>query len=152
MHQIYEDGGSFNFIYQIPQILYSSLISGAINSLIKVLAISENKIIEFKKLRIAKDLEKKRSILENYLYYKYIFYFIFNFILTLFFWYYLSRFCAIYQNTQIHLIKDTVISYGFSLLYPFGFLLIPGIFRIPSLSSRNKEYLYQFSKFIEIIL
>ena len=30
MHQIYEDEGSFNFIYQIPQIIYSSLISGII--------------------------------------------------------------------------------------------------------------------------
>jgi hypothetical protein len=27
MHKIYEDGGKFDFIYQIPQILYSTLIS-----------------------------------------------------------------------------------------------------------------------------
>ena len=152
MHKIYEDGGSFNFIYQLPQILYSALISGVINSLIRILAISENRIIEFKKIRTTRDLEKKRADMERCLYYKYIFYFIISFISTLFFWYYLACFCAIYQDTQIHLIKDTVISYGFSLLYPFGLYLIPGFFRIPSLSSRNKDYLYKLSRFIEIIL
>ena len=31
MHKIYEDGGSFNFIYQIPQILYSSIISSVLS-------------------------------------------------------------------------------------------------------------------------
>ena len=30
MHKIYIDEGSFNFIYQIPQIIYSALISGVI--------------------------------------------------------------------------------------------------------------------------
>ena len=33
MHQIYEDEGSFNFIYQLPQIAYSTLISFFIDSL-----------------------------------------------------------------------------------------------------------------------
>ena len=27
MHQIYEDEGDFNFIYQLPQIIYSTLLS-----------------------------------------------------------------------------------------------------------------------------
>ena len=34
MHKIYEDKGKFNFLYQIPQILYSTLISKFIDSLI----------------------------------------------------------------------------------------------------------------------
>ena len=65
-------------------------------------------------------------------------------------------FCAIYSNTQIHLIKDTLISFGISLLTPFGFYLLPGIFRISALSNRNKKskknktrkFLYIFSKFL----
>ena len=35
MHKIYEDKGKFNFLYQIPQILYSTLISRVIHSFIK---------------------------------------------------------------------------------------------------------------------
>ena len=48
MHKIYEDKGSYNFIYQIPQIIYSSLISGIINILIKYLALSQDSIVKLK--------------------------------------------------------------------------------------------------------
>ena len=41
MHKIYEEKGSFDFIYNIPQILYSSLISGFINGLIRTLAVTD---------------------------------------------------------------------------------------------------------------
>ena len=41
MHKIYEDKGSFNFIYQIPQIFYSSIISSIINIIVKTLSFSE---------------------------------------------------------------------------------------------------------------
>ena len=62
-------------------------------------------------------------------------------------------FCAIYKNTQVYLIKDTAISFGLSLLYPFGIYLLPGIFRIPALSNKknNRKYLYNFSKILQII-
>ena len=61
-------------------------------------------------------------------------------------------FCAIFINTQYHLIKDTLISFGLSLLYPFAINLAPGWFRIPALSAPNKkkEYFYKFSKFIQV--
>ena len=66
-------------------------------------------------------------------------------------------FCAIYSNTQLHLVKDTLISFGLSLLYPFGIYLLPGIFRIPALSNRNKKskknknkrILFIFSKILQ---
>ena len=62
-------------------------------------------------------------------------------------------FCAIYINTQIHLIKDTLISFGLSLFYPFCINLIAGIFRIPSLSDpkNNRNYLDNLSKLIQLI-
>ena len=62
-------------------------------------------------------------------------------------------FCAIYINTQLHLIKDILISYSSSLIYPFFIYLIPGLFRITSLSNKKnkKEYLYNLSKLIQLI-
>ena len=61
-------------------------------------------------------------------------------------------FCVIYKNTQIHLLKDTIISFSFSMIYPFGIYLLPGIFRIPALSNeKNKrEYMYKFSQFLQL--
>ncbi len=62
-------------------------------------------------------------------------------------------FCAIYVNTQIHLIKDTIISFVLSIISPFFIYLIPGFFRIPTLGKRKmqREYLYNFSKFLQMI-
>ena len=62
-------------------------------------------------------------------------------------------FCAVYINTQLHLIKDTSISFILSLIYPLAIYLLPGIFRINALSDtkHNKEYLYKFGKIIQKI-
>ena len=61
-------------------------------------------------------------------------------------------FGAIYINTQFHLLKDTLVSFGLSLLYPFGIYLLPGFFRIPALSDpkKEKQCLYRFSKILQI--
>ena len=48
MHKIYTEKGSFDFIYNIPQILYSSLISGFINALIQALSMTESNLIKLK--------------------------------------------------------------------------------------------------------
>ena len=61
MHKIYEEKGSFNFIYNIPQILYSSLISGFINGLIQILALTDSNIIEFKRKAKKKNVIIKKE-------------------------------------------------------------------------------------------
>ena len=82
----------------------------------------------------------------------YIFFFIGLFLL-IFCWYYLTAFACVYPNTQIHLIKDTLISFGISMSYPFVINLIPGLFRIPALRSekKDKEKLYKASKIIALL-
>ena len=45
MHKIYEEKGSFGYIYNIPQIIYSSLISGFIDGLIQELALTDSKLV-----------------------------------------------------------------------------------------------------------
>ena len=92
-------------------------------------------------------IEKTMKILS----YKFIAFFIVSFIFLLFFWYYLSCFCAVYENTQIHLIKDTIISFGLNMIYPLFIYLIPGIFRIISLRNKNKECMYRFSKILQLL-
>ena len=82
---------------------------------------------------------------------KFALFFFISLLLLLSFDYYICCFCGVYSNTQTHLIKDTIISFSLTLFYPFGTLLIPGIFRIPALHDKNKdsEYMYKFSKFIQ---
>ena len=40
MHKIYKDKGNFDLLYQIPQIIYSTLISKFIDTFIRRLALS----------------------------------------------------------------------------------------------------------------
>ena len=151
MHKIYEDEGTFNFIYQLPQIIYSTLISTALNILIQMLALSEDTILDFKKNKRKKNLNERVKKLKKVLRIKFILYFIICIILLIFFWYYLSMFCAIYSNTQNHLIKDTLISFGLSLLYPFGIYLLPGIFRIIALSSNKRKCIYKICLILQMV-
>ena len=154
MHKIYEDQGDFNIIYQIPIILYSSLICSVVNIIITSLSLSEKIILSLKKYNVNNvNIEEKITSIKRTLKIKFSFLFIILLLFLTFFWYYISCFCAIYKNTQIHLIKDTLISYGISLLFPIGLSLLPGIFRIPALKSKkaNKECLYKFSKIIQLI-
>ena len=81
---------------------------------------------------------------------KFALFFVISFIFLLVFSYYVICFCGVYINTQTHLIKDSVISFGISLLYPFGIYLLPGIFRIPALSNNKRKCLYDFSKFLQV--
>ena len=140
-------------MYQLPQIIYSSLISIVFNTLLKLLALSESDILTLKSKKEKKEINKKEEDLNKKLQIKFILYFIISTSLLLLFWYYLSMFCAIYKNTQLHLIKDTLISFGLSFIYPFGMNLLPGLFRIPSLSDKkgNRKYLYIISKILQMI-
>ena len=152
MHKIYEDEGSFDFVYQLPAILYSLLISIVLNMLLKLLALSNDTILDLKKRKEIKNIEEEKNNLEKKLNIKFVLYFILSFIFLLFFWYYLSIFGAIYRNTQNHLIKDTLISFGFSLLYPLGIYLIPGLLRIKALSEPKEKriILYKLSTILQI--
>ena len=153
IHQIYEDKGSYNIIKKFPIIIYSLLISSLINTFFKKLALSQELILKFKSNKKEADLEKRKDILDKKLKIKFILYFIISSLFLVFFWYYISVFFAVYINTQLHLIKDTSISFILSLIYPLAIYLLPGIFRINALSDtkHNKKYLYNFGKIIQKI-
>ena len=151
MHKIYKNNGAFNILYQIPQILYSTLVSTVINMLLKILSLSQKDILRIKKEKNNKIAMKKSKQIKHFIQIKFIIFFILSFLLLLFFWYFISCFCGVYKNTQKILIKDTLLSFGLSMLYPIGLNLLPGIFRIPSLKAKNKKCMYQTSEIIALI-
>ena len=148
MHKIYKDNGKFNLEYQIPQIVYSTLIVSGINTIINYFALTENDIISLKSIESTAIRERKKK----FTIYKVYIYFIISFLLLLFFSFYLCCFCFIYENTKIHLIKDTAISFCLDLIYPIFLCLIPGILRIIALKRNDKRYFYKFSQIIQEII
>jgi len=153
MHKINEDKGAFNIIFQIPQILYSTVISAVINLILKRLSLSDSQILSIKQeknLRNAKILGDKILVCLKI---KFIIFFIISFLFSLFFWYFIAGFCAVYKNTQNILIKNTLISFGLSMVYPLGLNLLPGFFRIPALRApkKDKNCLYKLSLLVAMI-
>ena len=153
MHKIYTEGGKYNFMYQIPKILYSSLISTVINTIIRHFSLSQENILELKKEKLI-NIDEKAFNIEKCLIFKFALFFKMSFIFLLLFWYYISCFCVVYKNTQLQLIKDILIGFALCLIYPLGLYLIPGIFRIPSLkaSKKNMKHLYKFSIMLQLIV
>ena len=151
MHKIYEDKGTFNFIYQIPQILYSTIISSVSTAIVKNFALTEQNILDIKQQNKKEKLPSAFAKALICTIIKFLFFSFFNLIFLGAFWYYLACFGAVYKNTQIQLISDTLISFGTSMIYPLGINLLPGLLRIPALKKKNKECLYKISKLLQII-
>ena len=80
-------------------------------------------------------------------------YFLFTFLFMCFFWYFIAAFCAVYKNSQVFFIKDSMLSLLISILYPFVLYLLPTALRILSLKDKKKrlKFLYVLSDLIPII-
>jgi hypothetical protein len=151
MHKLYIDYGKFDFLYNLPQTIYSSLLTGFLSFLFEKLSLSYNTLLKFKDKGYGNDVENKKVKEIKYLKLKSILFLIVGIIFLLFFWYYLSCFCAVYYNTQIPLIKDTLISFALSLLYPFPLTLIPTIVRIPALGKKSTCF-YRVSRILTFVI
>ena len=151
MHKVYQSKGKYDFIFQLPKIFYSSFITFIINTIIKTLALSEKNILYLKQFKDKKKLNRKIKEVLKCLEIKFNIFFIIGFIFLCIFWYYISVFCSVYVNTQIILIKNTILSFGLSLIYPFFLNLLPGFFRFPSLKSRKSPYIYKFGNIISLL-
>ena len=148
MHKIYVDYGKFDFIYQLPKMIYSLVISSILETLLNFLGIYEKDISELKKNKKNKENKENKEKTVMKMKIKIIIFFILINILLFLFWIYLGCFCAVYKNTQIHLLLDVTSSFSLSFLTPFVIILLPCFFRI--LSLRNKrgknKCLFKFSK------
>ena len=80
MNKINEDKGAFNFLFQIPQILYSTLICAIINVILKRLSLSEKQIIIIKQEAIYKKAENKSKKLKTCLMIKLAIFFFISFL------------------------------------------------------------------------
>ena len=156
MHVIYKNAGDYDFVYQIPQIIYSTIISMVISGIIFNLSLTQINVINIKNFSNERGTDEYINEFNKFIKrikIKFTIYFILNFLLLFLFWYYLASFCAVYKNTQWYLIIDVSISFGISLIYPFFINLFPGIFRIISLKDKNGSHkcLFYFSKMLQLL-
>ena len=150
IHEIYVNKGKYKISQHITRIIISFFISYFICLIIKYFSLSERDILkikhEYKKGKINDRIDKVKKCLSI----RYSCFYILSLILIIFFWYYLSSFCAVYRNSQIFLIINTTISFILSFIYPFFSNLIPTIFRIIAIKKHSK-CLFGINKIIQIL-
>ena len=149
MHEIFLNYGKYDFVQQIPQIVYTTIISNLLETFLCYLSLTDKHIYQIKNLSKHYEREGVFKILRC-IEFKLINFYIFIFILFIFYWYLVSAFCAVYKNTQIIFLKDALSSFILGIFLPFIIYLFPTTLRIISLKTKkhNLEYLFKLSNII----
>ena len=119
MRRKYVEGEELTFVDKIPQYIFSLIASHVVEVILCFLSMSDIHIYEIKALpKLEKNDERIFDILDKIRNRLRVF-FVFTFLVFLFHWYFISAFCAVYQNTQLTFLEDSGISIATSLIDPF---------------------------------
>ena len=120
MRRKYTQNQNMTFIEKLPQFIFTLLVAHALEVLLCYLGMTDTHFYEIKELP-SKDKKKGEKVMDilSKIKKKLVSFFCVTFILFLFFWYFISAFCAVYQNTQIIYLRDSMISFAISLIDPF---------------------------------
>ena len=153
MHRKYVQGEDLTFVEKIPQLLFTLIVSHIIEVILCCLSMTDTPIYEIKALSKKQNSGEKIIDIIDCMKSKLTIFFIFTFFLFLFYWYFISAFCAVYQNTQVIFLRDSGLSILTSFLDPFIIYGITTFLRIISLSVCFKKKLgciYKLSDTIPI--
>ena len=150
MTKLFLDYGKYNFIQQIPQVVYSTIVSKLIETLLCFLSMTDKYYYQIKKNKNSNtnSISKIQKCIKK----KIIFFYIFTIVMFIFYWYLITCFCAVYQNTQIAFIKDSLLSLLLDNLIPFAIYIFPALFRLISLKTKGvfAKCMYQLSNIIPL--
>ena len=149
-HNMYLNKSNLDFVSNIDKIIYATLISYVLQKLIAVATFTNSTIIQIKNC----EMKKKEEMIENVHYcvtIKCVMFFSLSIIMTIFFWFYIGCFCTFFPKTQIYLFLITFLSIIISFIYSLIILFLSAFIRFYSLNEPNRDNLYKFSQFLQVI-
>ena len=131
----------------------SSIFSSIIFIFLKLLCLTHNSIRQVKKNKSIEGTKKQSVRILRCATFRIFLYYLFSFIFLIIFGFYVSCFCAIFENTQLLLIETMAISWILSLVYPFIICFLTTIFRRGSLTcgKRGISCCYRINKILQLI-
>ena len=150
--ETYHNNGNLNFGFSLPKAIYSILVSIIVTIFLKMMTTSKKEI--YKKIKENDDkLEYSIAINDvlNSLKIKLIVFFILQFIFSFIFLYYISAFCAVYQNSKLYWFYGCLESIVIDFLISFIYCIFITTFRYFGLKNPTK-CLFDFSNIINILL
>lgn len=146
--------GEISKISEITSNLVNTIISSILSSifliLLKLLCLTHNSIRSLRKIKNVETAKKKSKGKIICIKIRINLYFILSFIFLIIFGYYISCFCAIFENIQKELIKSMFTSWLLSLLYPFLIYFVTSIFRRIALGCKCK-CAYRINQILQLI-
>jgi hypothetical protein len=145
--------GDTSFAQRIPQIIFSILITHAMEIILCYLGMTDVHYYQIKALPKKEENDQRVFDILKCVRRKLIGFFIFTFLVFLFHWYFISAFCAVYQNTQKIYLRDSAISIAISLIDPFIIYGITCLIRALSLllcCRKKLSCVYKLSQLIPI--
>ena len=144
---VYKHYGKFDYFGNIPRSIFSSLCCGMIKNLLNRLSLSQRIIHRIKNKTSLFEASYLFNKVRNIILYRISIFFVILYIFMIFFWYYISAFCGVYNNSQKTLFKSNFQSFIISMLFPFIFCLLTVIARKIALKNKWK-YIFNLSVFL----
>ena len=148
MNKLYLSYGKYDFVQQIPQIIYAKIVSNILEVVLCFLSLTDKHYYQIKSLPETEKYNIFKII--KFAKVKLIIFFVFTFMVFLFYLYLVTAFCAVCENTQIVYIKDALFGFLLGYLEPFIIYFFPTLFRKIALNCKSGKCLYTLSDVIPI--
>ena len=125
------------FWSNISNTIYSSIISSTLLIILKLICLTHNSVKELRKIKDVGFARKKSVGILKCIKIRVTIYFILSLAFLVIFGFYNLCFCAIFENTQVEIVKSTFTSWFISLLYPFIICFFTSCFRSLAFKYKN---------------
>ena len=123
---------------QLDNTIYSSLLSSIILIMLKLICLTHNSVRQLRKVRDVDAAQEQSVCILRCIKVRIVIYYILSFAFLLVFGFYVLCFCAIFENTQIALIRSTLTSWLISFIYPLIICLFTSIVRSAAFKCKSK--------------
>ena len=130
--------------------IYSSLLSNSLLIILKFICLTHGSVRKLRQIRDIDKAQKKSKCVLLCMKIRIIIYFILSLVFLIIFGYYVLCFCAVFENTQVELIKLTFTSWVFSLIYPFILCFFTGILRLLAFKLEN-SCIYKIKQIFQLL-
>ena len=138
------------FWSNISKTIYSSILSSTLLIILKLICLTHNSVKGLRKIKDVGFAKKKSVGILRCIRIRVAIYFILSLSFLVIFGFYNLCFCAIFENTQVILVKSTFTSWLISLLYPFIICFFTGCVRILSFRC-NSKFLHIIKRLMQFL-
>ena len=152
IHNIYINNGSFDFIFNLPYILYATIIIYVLKFAFYYFITIHKESIQIKNNTLGSLSAETNKIIHKIIIRIFLFFSICISLLIIF-GLYIACFTAILPKIKLHLFIRAAISLSISLIIPLFLHFITACIRIFSLSNTDKsrKYLYKMSQILQLL-